>query len=165
MIPRHDNPIWPQLANHRLTASLIADGFHLTREELITFYKAKGPDRIILVSDVTELAGMPPGQYDWNGKNIVMTHDGRLVYPEQEVLAGASFSLRYGIMNMMRLADCSLEEAFRLATVNPARLYGLDDRGELTPGKRADLIIFSIRDDKMIVHRTVVRGETVFSDQ
>jgi alpha-D-ribose 1-methylphosphonate 5-triphosphate diphosphatase len=34
-----------------------------------------------------------------------------------------------------------LEQAWRLVSVNPAKAVGLDDRGEIAPGKRADLII------------------------
>ena len=68
LIQRHNNPLWPQLANDGLTASIIADGHHLTPEELTVFYKVKGPDHLMLVSDITELAGMPPGEYEWDGK-------------------------------------------------------------------------------------------------
>ena len=50
-INRHHNPIWPQLADDRITPSLIADGFHLTKEEVRSFYKVKGPNKTILVSD------------------------------------------------------------------------------------------------------------------
>ena len=63
MIDRHHNPLWPQLADDRLTPSIIADGYHLTKEELQSFYKVKGPGNIILVSDALDLAGLPPGEY------------------------------------------------------------------------------------------------------
>ena len=162
MINRHNNPLWPQLASDALTASIIGDGHHLTPEELTVFYKAKGPDHLMLVSDATELAGMPPGEYDWNGKKVVMTEDGALLYPEDNVLAGASFPVRTGVMNMQRLAGCSLEEAMNLATVNPARVYGLKDRGVLSPGRRADLILFSTEGNEMIIRQTIVSGNTVY---
>ncbi len=37
MINRHHNPIWPQLAEDRLSITIIADGYHLTEEEIKTF--------------------------------------------------------------------------------------------------------------------------------
>ena len=52
LINRHRNPIWPQLANGLLTPSIIADGHHLLPEEIQVFYKVKGPDNLILTSDV-----------------------------------------------------------------------------------------------------------------
>src|SRR4030042_1286339 len=74
-IHRHNNPLWPQLADDRLMASVIVDGFHLTRDEVRTFFKVKGKDRLILPSDVTNLAGMPPGEYQFNEQKVEMTPD------------------------------------------------------------------------------------------
>jgi N-acetylglucosamine-6-phosphate deacetylase len=157
-IHRHNNPVWPQLADSSLTASIIADGHHLTKDELTVFYKTKGPDRIMLVSDVTELAGMPPGEYSWDGKKVIMTEEGKLIYPEQEVLAGASLPIRTGIMNMVGLVGCSMEEAVNLATLNPARVYRLSDRAQLKPGLSADLVLFTIENKTLVIQKTIVRG-------
>ena len=68
MINRHNNPIWPQLSEDLITPSLIADGFHLNREEIRTF-KTKGADNTILVSDALDLAGPPPEEYIRGGGN------------------------------------------------------------------------------------------------
>ena len=51
--------------------------------------------------------------------------------------------------------------AVRLATINPARALGLADRGEITPGKRADLAIVNSADR---VVQTLIAGEPVFSN-
>ena len=45
-IHRHQNPIWPQLADDRIVPSLIADGHHLLPEEIMVFYRVKGPERM-----------------------------------------------------------------------------------------------------------------------
>lgn len=162
LIPRHNNPIWPQLANERITPSIIADGHHLTAEELKVFYNVKGPDHLFLVSDATKLAGMPPGTYEWDGKKVVMTEDGMLQLTEQQVLAGASFPIRTGVMNMVKLVDIPLEKAYNLATIVPAKIYQLEDRGELVTGRSADLILFKVENGQMIILKTIVRGEVVF---
>jgi N-acetylglucosamine-6-phosphate deacetylase len=162
LIHRHDNPLWPQLANDQLIASIIADGHHLRKEELQVFYKVKGPGHLMLVSDATELAGMPAGTYQWDGKEVVMTEDGMLKYPAQDVLAGASFPVRTGIKNMMKLAGCSLEEAIQMATITPANVYNLIDRGEINEGMSADLILFTIEADEIIVRETILQGKVVY---
>jgi N-acetylglucosamine-6-phosphate deacetylase len=54
MINRHINPLWPQLADDRLMISIIGDGFHLLPEEIRVFYKVKGPDKTIIISDVLQ---------------------------------------------------------------------------------------------------------------
>jgi len=162
LINRHDNPIWPQLANKYLIPSIIADGHHLRKEELMVFYSVKGPENLMLVSDATELAGMPAGKYDWNGKEVVMTEDGMLKYPAQNVLAGASFPIRTGIKNMVELAGCSLESAVQMATSTPAKVYSLAERGTLKKGLSADLILFTMENNEMIIQNTVLQGKVVY---
>jgi N-acetylglucosamine-6-phosphate deacetylase len=63
----------------------------------------------------------------------------------------------------MEVTGCSLAEAIQMASTNAARLYGLDDRGELKPGMRADIILFTMEDFKMDIKKTIVAGETVYS--
>ena len=63
IINRHLNPIWPQLADDRLMISFICDGFHLPPEVIQVFYKVKGAENIIITSDITSYAGLPPGEY------------------------------------------------------------------------------------------------------
>jgi N-acetylglucosamine-6-phosphate deacetylase len=162
MIHRHDNPLWAQMADDRLTPTIIADGFHLNADELSVFYKIKGPHNLMLISDITKLAGLPPGEYDWNGKKVLLTPEGKLRLPDLDVLAGASFSIRKGIGNMMKYTGCSLEEAIRMASSNQARMFHWDDRGTLEVGKRADLVLFKIEEGEVIVHQTILAGEVVY---
>jgi len=161
-IDRHHNPIWPQLAEDRLMASIITDGFHLTQEEIKTFYRAKGHDRLILVSDMTKLAGLPAGDYMWNGKKVNLNRSGKITYPEQNVLAGSSATLKNGIPNMIQFSGCPIKEAFQMATKNPAKLNSLDDRGELSVGKRADCILFNYDGNEIQVVQTIVDGKLVY---
>jgi N-acetylglucosamine-6-phosphate deacetylase len=62
----------------------------------------------------------------------------------------------------MKVTGCSLGEAIQMASTNPAKLYGLTDRGTIEPGKRADLILFEIGDSKLMVKKTYVEGELVY---
>ena len=162
MIHRHDNPLWAQMADDRLTPTIIADGFHLNADELIVFHKVKGTNNLMLISDITELAGLPPGEYEWNGKTVLLTPEGKLRLPDLDVLAGASFSIRKGIGNMMKYTGCSLQEAIQMASTNQARIFEWSDRGTIEPGKRADLVLFKIEQGELIVQQTILAGETVF---
>lgn len=162
LIDRHHNPIWPQLANDLITPSIIGDGHHLTPEELKVFYKVKGPDNLILISDVTHLIGLPPGKYNYMGSEVVYTEDGLIKNPVLNVLAGASFPVIRGVGNMMKSAGCTLGQALRLATRNVSVACRLGDRGALLPGKRADLLLFELQDNKLIVKRTWIGGRKVY---
>ena len=61
MLPRHRNYIWEQLAADDLYATIISDGFHLPDTLMKVFLRVK-PEKIMLVSDSTNLTGMPPGK-------------------------------------------------------------------------------------------------------
>lgn len=165
MIHRHENPIWPQLADDRLTASIIVDGFHLRSHEVQTFYKVKGPEKTVLVSDVIRLAGLPPGKYEDFDQEVVVTPEGKVMMPSQNVLAGASFLITEGVKNIMAFTQCSLAEAVHMASRNPARLIGLNDRGEISPGKRADLVLFKMGKKGLEIQQTIVAGKVVFEER
>ncbi len=161
-IHRHKNPIWPQLANDRLTTSVIADGQHLLPEEIRVFYKVKGPENIILTSDVIYLAGMGPGRYTFLESEVILTEEGMLFNSKLNCLAGASFPLKKGVETMMNFTGCSLTNAINMASGNVARIYGLNDRGKLAPGKRADIILFEKERNELKVIKTFLKGELVY---
>jgi N-acetylglucosamine-6-phosphate deacetylase len=163
MINRHQNPLWPQLADDRLMISIIGDGFHLNPEEIRVFYKVKGTDRTIITSDVTSYASLPPGKFvNSEGDTIELTPEGMIRYPAQNVLAGSASPVRKGVLNVMKVTGCSLAEAIQMTSANPAHLYGLNDRGEIEIGKRADLILFQIRNNELFIMKTFVNGQMVY---
>jgi N-acetylglucosamine-6-phosphate deacetylase len=163
MINRHVNPLWPQLANDDLMISIICDGFHLLPEEIKVFYKTKGVHKTIITSDVTSYAALDPGQYKTEtGETIELTKEGKLYYPAQNVLYGSASPITKGVGHVMKVTGCSLADAIQMASTNPAKLYGLTDRGTLEVGKRADLVLFTLEDFEVNVQKTYVEGEKVF---
>ena len=163
-INRHHNPLWPQLANDGLSISIIADGSHLTKEEVRTFYKVKGAQGTILVSDALSFAGLPLGEYEKDGHRYLLTEE-VVKYPEENVLAGAVQPVSKCVSNIMRFTLCDLKDAIGMASTNPAQLMGLDHLGEISPGKRADLILFTMEDGVMDIQLTMVAGEVVYSKE
>jgi N-acetylglucosamine-6-phosphate deacetylase len=165
LIHRHNNPIWPQLADDRLTPSIIADGHHLLPDEVNVFYKVKGADNIILTSDVIYLAGMKPGKYSFLEAEVILTEDGMLLNQELNCLAGASFPLKKGVENIMNFTNCSLSDAIKMASGNVARIYNLNERGNLEQGKRADIILFEREGNQLHIKNTFINGKQVFQDK
>jgi N-acetylglucosamine-6-phosphate deacetylase len=164
LINRHLNPLWPQLSNDKLSISIICDGFHLNPEEIRVFYKVKGSDRTIVTSDVTEFAGMPPGIYKiFDGSEVELTIEGELRYPAQKVLYGSASAMDKGIWHIMKVTGCPMADAIKMSSTNPAKLYGLKDRGTIDIGKRADLILFEMADSRLKIIRTFVNGELVYN--
>ena len=128
MIRRHPNYIWDQLADDRLFASLIVDGHHLPPSVVKNFVRGKTTNRCLLVSDVTGMAGKPPGRYETRGLGAVeVLEDGRLVVAGQrQYLAGAAASLLTGVNNVRAFAQVDLATAINMASVQPAKFIGCD---------------------------------------
>ena len=163
MINRHYNPFWSQLSDDRLHISIIGDSFHLLPEEIRVFYKVKGVDKTIITSDVTHYAALEPGEYKTStGETIELTTDGMLRLPAQNVLYGSASPITKGVGFVMKVTGCTLAEAVQMASTNPARLYNLNDRGTLEPGKRADLVLFTLDNYQVNVTKTWVKGKLVY---
>jgi N-acetylglucosamine-6-phosphate deacetylase len=165
-LPRLKNYLFRQLAADELGAGLISDGFHLPEYVVKVMYRAKGADRIVLVSDVAPLAGSKPGRYRWGGIEVRMYEDGHLGLPDSTLLAGAAHLLDWDIPHFMRFTGAELAESIRLCTVNPARLLGLPEpAGTLEPGAPADITVFSRPDspaERLEVVKTFRRGKIVY---
>jgi N-acetylglucosamine-6-phosphate deacetylase len=129
-IDRRCNLFWTQLADDRLSASLIVDGFHLDNSFLRTALRAKGPSRSLLVTDASAPAGATPGSYKLGAQPVDLLADGRIVLSGTQKLAGSALSMNNAIANAMRLGGVTLEEAITMATTNPRRIIGLADSGD-----------------------------------
>jgi N-acetylglucosamine-6-phosphate deacetylase len=143
--------------------SIICDGFHLRPEEIKVFYGVKGPQRTIITSDVTSYAALPPGEYTTpDGETIELTPEGMLRYPAQKVLYGSASPITKGVGHIMKVTGCRLNEAIQMASGNVAELYSLKDRGMISPGMRADLILFTLEDHQVDIRETYVAGVKVY---
>lgn len=130
---RHANPLWDQLADDRLFASLIFDGFHLPPNVMRVVLRAKGIDRCVLVSDAVSLARMPAGIYETPiGGKVELHQNGRLSLYGTEYLAGSASSLKDCIEVAVRMAGCSLAQAVQMASRNPLRVLSIPAPGEST---------------------------------
>ena len=164
-IPRLRNFLWPQLASDALYASIIADGYHLPAEVVKIYRRAKGLDKLILISDVSPLGGFPKGIYHWGNVEAAVFDDGHLGLPGTEILAGAAHQLDWDIPHFMKFTGVRLGNALRLCTENPARFLGLTHPSrELKAGEPANLIVFGYTKncDRLRIVRTIIGGRTVF---
>jgi N-acetylglucosamine-6-phosphate deacetylase len=153
-LPRHPNPIWHQAALDSLHASVIADGDHLDLATLRVLARAKGPRRLIVVSDACPLAGLPAGTYGpW-----AIDGAGLIVVAGTPYLAGSGRSLAVGVANLLRVARWPIDRVLGAVTFNPARLLNLSPP-ELAPGHLANLILFQHAEPtQFVLLRTLAHG-------
>lgn len=143
------------LTNDALFAEIICDGLHVDPAAVRLYWKAKGPQRAILITDAMAGAGMPDGIY-WLGELEVRVKNGRCIIGE-DTLAGSTLTLDRGVRNFAAFTGASLAETVALATRNPARMTGLDaEIGLLAPGRAADIAALSPRNE---VIETFLHGE------
>jgi len=126
------------LTTDSLFAELICDGIHTAPEIVKLWWKAKGPERAILVTDAMSAAGMPDGEYQLGGF-AVQVANGRAM--ARGVLAGSVLTLDRALTNFIAFTGAPLPQALRLLTANPAAMTGLADRtGSLIVGQPAHLV-------------------------
>jgi N-acetylglucosamine-6-phosphate deacetylase len=129
------------LVDERVYCEMICDGIHLHPAAMKLVLKAKGKDKILLISDSMMAAGLSDGEYTLGGQKVIVKGpEARLA---DGTLAGSTLTLNKAIYNMVHMVGVSLPDAVRMATLNPARAIGLDrTKGSIEIGKDADLVLF-----------------------
>ena len=139
-------------------AILIVDGLHISETTLELAWRILGPERSVLVTDAMAALGLGPGVYALGDGPVTVGDDGPRTTDGR--LAGSVVTLPEAVSNLSRVTGAPISQALASATSNPAAVLGLGDRGDLTPGSRADVTLF---DGKSHVRRVLVGGHTVFA--
>ena len=157
-----------------LTTEIIADGHHLPPSLMKLVLKAKGMDKVCLVTDSMSAAGLGPGKHNVGGLDVVVESD----IPEEfeipiqdknyvaKLLDRSSFASSVSTMdqlvrNMLKFVGLNVCQAVKLVTYNPAKMQGLDDKiGMLTKNKKADITVF---DNDINIKITLVDGKILYN--
>ena len=115
-------------------AELICDsmGVHVNPDLINLILQVKGWDKVVLITDsfVSDAPG-PEG----------LRHAADLIFDDNRNLCGSRLTMDAACRNLMTHTGCSLQQAFLLASRNPARAIGLDHEiGTIAEGKKADLV-------------------------
>lgn len=120
------------LTDERLHCGIIADGVHVAPEVITLAFAAAG-DRITVVSDQVAVGTDP----------TVHVVDGAPRRPDGTIAGSVATADR--ALAVATSAGVDRHVVLRAMSTNPARLLGLDDRGEIGVGRRADLVGFDDR--------------------
>lgn len=142
-----------------ITAELIADEIHVHPGAMKVLVRAIGTDRVVLITDGMEAAGLPEGDYHLLGHEISV-RDGAARMADG-TLAGSAAVLNQCVRNIHKDVDVSLIDAVKMATLNPARAMGFSNRlGSIALGKDASLTVI---DKDVNVYLTMVQGRIVYN--
>lgn len=152
---RAPGPIPVLLSDRGIMVELVADGHHVAPSLMSILFAASSiAPRIMLVSDGTDVSGLPDGEYHrWEGVPVTMTHG--QARNKRGAIAGSTSTIVDGVRVLVS-AGVDLEAALYAASTAPAQSLGLADRGIIATGKRADLVIL---DGQLQVSATVIRGQ------
>ena len=138
--------------NDKIYAEMICDsrGIHVDPYMQRLIRKIKGDDKIILISDHTNHPTIvPPGLEHVTDLNFTYMASGGID------ISGSKLTLNVACRNWMKHTGASLVDVFNFASYNPAKCYGMTDRGEIAVGKRADLVFV---DHKMNVKKVILKS-------
>lgn len=143
------------LLHNELKVELIADGIHVHPAVMRLIYKVKGDGGIILITDAIRASGMPEGDYTFMDQKISVKD--RKAYLSDGTLAGSTLTMDRAVKNMVELAEVPLEDAVRMASLNGAKVLGVEhQKGILAVGKDADIV--AMQQDFQVV-LTIAGGE------
>ncbi len=145
------------LLDDAVWVELIADTLHVDPDLWPLIWSLKPAERVLLVSDAIALAGSGVSR-GMLGELEVRVDGDMVTLVDGGNLAGSVSALDLALRNVVR-AGIPLVEAVRAAAANPAALLGLDDRGRLAPGLRADLV--ELDADSFAVRRVMRAGEWI----
>lgn len=140
-------------------AEIIADGLHLSEPMMKLMLKNISRDKMILISDSTGLAGLPAGRYELPNRVLIKDESGKLL-SERGALSGSAYSAITGFRNLVSNLNVPIEVVSQMASLNPARLLGLEkDYGSIDENKYADLIVL---DPQLELLETHYHGNRVY---
>ncbi|MEU5414057.1 N-acetylglucosamine-6-phosphate deacetylase [Streptomyces clavifer] len=155
---RAPGPIAALLEDERITVELINDGTHLHPAALQMAYHHAGADRVALITDAMDAAGVGDGRYQL-GPLAVEVKEGVARLVEGGSIAGSTLTLDTAFRRAVAVDRIPVDDVVRSISANPARLLGLYDRvGSLDPGKDADLVVL---DADFAVRGVMRRGEWI----
>ena len=142
------------LYNPDMYAELICDanGVHVEPDLIKMVVRTKGVEKMILITD----SMAANGDYT-NNEEEGIAYGPDLNYDYEGHLAGSHLTLDGAVRNMMRHTGYGLCHAVRMASLNPAKLLGLDHEiGSLAPGKKANLVLM---DDMVNIRSVFLEGD------
>lgn len=155
---REPGLIGAALDDEHVFTELTLDGIHVHPVAARIALKAKGTNRVVLITDAMQATGLPEGEYLRPGNRRVIVKEGA-AWLENGTLAGSILTLDHAVKNAVNFLGLSLTEAIRLASENVATSLNLPYKGRLSPGADADFIVI---DPQINVYATYVKGKPLF---
>ena len=148
------------LADADVMCELICDNVHVHPVVQRLTYQLKGSEHIELITDSIRACLLGDGASELGGQQV--TVHGMTATLADGTIAGSVLTMDRALANLQANTGASLVEVVGMVTSNPARELQLQDRGSLTVGKRADIVLC---DENFHIAATYVGGEQVYQSK
>ena len=145
------------LVHEGLICELIFDGFHIHPQMLDLACRAKGGKGIAAVSSANQGTGLPDGKHTLDGIDYIIEH--QHLHLLDGTIAGSMLMLEQAWQNVLNYTHMKETEAVSCFTSTPSLSLGLKDRGMLSPGLKADIVIFNKEHE---LQATLINGDIAY---
>ena len=145
------------LMHDAMTVEIIADGKHVRSDIVLYVIKTKGPDKTVVITDSLRPTMQRSGELTANGVPVEMGDGLWVTKGRPDLIQGSALTMHKAFVNLVHWG-LPIEEASAVTSTTPARIYSLSDRGEIAPGRRADLVVMN-RD--LGIEFTMINGECI----
>jgi N-acetylglucosamine-6-phosphate deacetylase len=154
---REPGTVGAALSIDGLRTGLIADGIHVHPMSMKVCIRAKGVEKVFLVTDAMPPVGTSMTSFRIHDKEISV-REGRL-YDPSGTLSGSTLTMNRAVRVINEAVGIPLHEAIAMATINPAVALGIDgQKGTLEPGRDADIVIC---DRDLTISKVLVKGRVI----
>jgi len=127
------------------------------------FYRVKGAERLVLISDASPLAGLPAGRYPGFYGEVELLPSGRIQMVASPYLAGSGANLLTVVGRMCEFTGVGLEEAVAMASTVPQRILGLEGKtGPVAAGSPATFSVVGREGSRLVPRATILAGHVVW---
>ena len=147
------------MGDSRIAAEIIADGIHVHPAVLSILARLKTSTNLLLITDAMSAAGLGDGEYTLGDQPVNVSGGIATLKNNEGALAGSTLTMIRGFRYLISDVGLSLQEASRVASLNPAISLGLEQQiGTLESGKQADILLL---DSNHNLHRVWVQGRNI----
>ena len=125
MLPRHDNVIQRILSlRDRLWIGFIADGVHVPFPALGNYLRSAGIDRVFVVTDAIQAAGLGSGTYRLGSQEVVVDSHLATWSADRSHLVGSACTMPLAAQNLREQLALNSEQVEQLLCKNPREAIG-----------------------------------------
>ena len=145
------------LMHDDIYAELIGDGKHVHKDIVMYVIRTKGPDKVAVITDSLRPTNQRNGKLTANGVEVEMGDGLWVTKGNPDLIQGSALTMHKAFVNLVSWG-LSIPDAVAVTATTPAAIYGMNDRGSISYGRRADLVLL---DSDLGIRQVFIGGEMI----